>query len=100
MFKKYLRCGRLGIWALFHSVPVISSFLESTEGAERQEIKLLRRENQMSQDFQELKVYFLSSLLCMPQYLHSFSEKINTRNNDIKIATGTLDSNLTNWSLE
>lgn len=71
------------VWALFDSVPIVSSFLERTKGAQRQEIKLLCRENQMSQDFQELEVYFVSSLLRMPQYLYSFREKINPRNDDI-----------------
>ena len=83
MFKKHLPCGRLVVWALFDSVPIVSSFLERTKGAQRQEIKLLCRENQMSQDFQELEVYFVSSLLRMPQYLYSFREKINPRNDDI-----------------
>ena len=71
------------VWALFDSVPIVSSFLERTKGAQRQEIKLLCRENQMSQDFQELEVYFVSSLLRMPQYLYSFREKINPGNDDI-----------------
>lgn len=83
MFKKHLPCGRLAVWALFDSVPVVSSFLERTKGAQRQEIKLLCRENQMAQDFQELEVYFVSSLLHMPQYLYSFREKINPRNDGI-----------------
>ena len=83
MFKKHLPCGRLAVWALFDSVPVVSSFLERTKGAQRQEIKFLCRENQMSQDFQELEVYFVSSLLRMPQYLYSFREKINPGNDDI-----------------
>ena len=76
MFKKHLPCGRL-------AVPVVSSFLERTKGAQRQEIKLLCRENQMAQDFPELEVYFVSSLLHMPQYLYSFHEKINPRNDGI-----------------
>lgn len=83
VFKKHLHCGRLALWALFDSGPVISSFLECTKGAQRQEIKLPCLENQMSQDFQELKVYFVSSLLHMPQYLYTFHEKINPRNDDM-----------------
>ena len=73
-FKKHLWSGKLGIWAMSHPVPVISPFLESTKGAQRQEIKLLCWENQMSRDFQELKADFVSGLLCMPQYLYSFWE--------------------------